>query len=128
MNKTYTVDKDVRNSFKRILKDISNSADLSWTEEATDDQIVFTLDDCSENVLELVDKFSKKLSTVNLTVRTKSKNYESIQKIVYSLDGKFSASSQKNYCMVSLSRCNYENFCKAVEKKDIKANISRSLF
>lgn len=127
MNKTYTVDKDVRNSFKRILKDISNSADLSWTEETTDDQIVFTLD-CSESVLELVDKFSKKLGTVNLTVRTKSKNYESIQKIADSLDGKFSASSQKNYCMVSLNRYNYENFCKAVEKKDIKANISRSLF
>ena len=126
MNKTYAVNKDARNGFKRILKDIANDAELSWTETNDDINSYFVVE-CSENVITLIDKFSAQLSTVNLLIRAKSKLVDELEEITHSLNGKMSKSIKKGYFIITLDRSHKNTFHNIVEQRGLKINISQSL-
>lgn len=126
MNKTYTMDKEVRNSFKRILKDVSYNADLSWTEHSDDDHAHFTIT-CSQNVIDLIDKFSSRLNMINLIVHTKSKFKKDLSEITAKLNGKFMAGTQKGYFIITLERIHQNAFLEMIAERGIQGNISHSM-
>lgn len=126
MNKTYTMDKEVRNSFKRILKDISHNADVKWTEQADDNNVHFTITG-SQNVIDLVDKFSSRLNMVNLIVHTKSKFKKDLSEITAKLNGKLVTGTQKGYFIITLERIHQGAFHEMIAERGIQGNISHSL-
>lgn len=126
MNKTYTMDKEVRNSFKRILKDIEHNAQISWTEDTDDTYSCFTVD-CSENVIELVDKLNARLETVNLIVRAKSKLHTELEEITHSLGGKVMKSSKKGYFLITIDRAHQNTFKEMSKQRELNIHISQSM-
>lgn len=127
MNKTYTMDKEVRNSFKRILKDIEYNAELKWSENSDDTHSHFSVE-CSENVIQLIDKYIPRLEMVNLIIRAKSKFKADLEEITHSLNGKIAQGSKKGYFIITLERAHRTTFKNYVEQRGLDISISQSMF
>lgn len=122
-NKTYTMNNEVRNSFRRMLKDIAQNADLKWNETNVDDMITFEVEG-NENVIALIDKFNSKMDTVRMVVRAQSKFAKKLEKIADKLNGKLMVGSQKDYFIIVLDRSNQGVLQEMITAKGIKGAVS----
>jgi len=123
MNKLYTMNNEVRNSFCRMLKSVAENSDLSWTENTEKNTVSFNVSGC-ESAITLVDKFNTKMNTVRLVIRAKSKFKKPIEKIVSDLNGTFMNGTKKDYFIVILDRSSQAKLHKKIAEKDIKSSIS----
>ena len=103
MSKTYNIPNDVKSSFKRMLRNVAEHADLRWTETINDDLITFEIT-ANENVIDLVDKFYNKMNTVRMVIQTKSKFQKDLKKIAKKLNTTVMQGTEKNYYIIILER------------------------
>lgn len=123
MNKTYTMNNEVRNSFRRMLKDIAQNSDLRWTENTIGNQVSFDVEGC-DSAVALVEKFNSKMNTIRMIVHTHSKFEKKLQKIADKLNAKFMVGSKENYFIVILDRSNQGIFHEMIADKGITGSVS----
>ena len=123
MSKTYNIPNDVKSSFKRMLRNVAENADLRWTENNTDNMTTFDIT-ANENVIGLIDKFYSKMNTVRMVVRTKSKFQKELKKIAKKLNTTVMQGTEKDYYIIILQRHQQDTLKNMMSKSGINGSVS----
>lgn len=123
MSKTYNIPNDVKSSFKRMLRNVAENADLRWTESNTADFATFDIT-ANENVIDLIDKFYSKMNTVRMVVRTKSKFQKDLKKIAKKLNTTVMQGTEKDYYIIILQRHQQDMLKSMMSKSGINGSVS----
>lgn len=123
MSKTYNIPNDVKSSFKRMLRNVAENADLRWTEQNTDETTIFEVT-ANQNVIDLIDKFHGKMNTVRMVVHTKSKFHKDLNKIAKKLNTTVMQGTEKNYYIIILQRHQQDTLKSMMSKSGISGSVS----
>lgn len=123
MSKTYNIPNDVKSSFKRMLRNVAENADLRWTESNTADFTTFDIT-ANQSVIDLIDKFYSKMNTVRMVVRTKSKFQKDLKKIAKKLNTTVMQGTEKDYYIIILQRHQQDTLKSMMSKSGINGSVS----
>lgn len=123
MSKTYNIPNDVKSSFKRMLRNVAENADLRWTESSTADFTIFDIA-ANQSVIDLIDKFYSKMNTVRMVVRTKSKFQKELKKIAKKLNTTVMRGTEENYYIIILQRHQQDTLKNMMNHSGIIGSVS----